>query len=205
MDKKKVAAVIVAIASVILIAVCVLGIFTGGEGASSLLQTTQTVDGAAGSSAAGQGAASAPAAATSISAGDDAASSVTTADGGQGAAQQPSLHDPASQQGGAQSQTVTVAVTVDASAVDGGSSTAHVTLDKGASVMDALAASGFSYNSGGTQFGVYISSIGGLAEKQYGATSGWTYAVNENYPSTSCSNYMLDDGDAVTWVYKLQA
>ena len=48
---------------------------------------------------------------------------------------------------------------------------------------------------------MYVSSIGGLAEKEHGAMSGWVYAVNGHEPNTACSNYELHDGDSLVWTY----
>ena len=48
---------------------------------------------------------------------------------------------------------------------------------------------------------LYVSSIGGLAEKEHGAMSGWVYAVNGYEPNTACSNYELRDGDSLVWTY----
>ncbi len=96
---------------------------------------------------------------------------------------------------------ITVAVTVDGSAVGAGSSSASVAVAPGSSVYDALEATGVSINATDTQYGVYVSAIGGLAEKEYGSTSGWMYSVNGVTPMTSCGNYKLSDGDTVVWHY----
>lgn len=97
--------------------------------------------------------------------------------------------------------TITVSITVDGSAVDAGSSSASVTLPAGSSVFDALKATGVSYNASSTQYGVYISSIAGLAEKEHGSKSGWTYLVNGTMPMTSCGNYVLSGGESIVWRY----
>jgi hypothetical protein len=49
--------------------------------------------------------------------------------------------------------------------------------------------------------GGYVSSIEGLAEKDYGPYSGWKYSVNGYYPSISAKSYRLKDGDRVVWKY----
>ena len=56
-------------------------------------------------------------------------------------------------------------------------------------------------NARGSQYGLYVSAIGGLAEKEHGGKSGWVYSVNGVSPMTSCANYVLSDGDAVSWFY----
>ena len=102
--------------------------------------------------------------------------------------------------------TITVTVGVSSSAVgnpvSGGTT---VTFEEGATAYDALMACGLSVNASSSQFGVYVSAIGGLAEKEHGGSSGWKYAVNGVDPSTACSNYILHDGDQVQWRYVLDA
>lgn len=95
---------------------------------------------------------------------------------------------------------ITVSVTVDGSAVGAGSSSASVSIPAGATVYDALCATGVSINASNTQFGLYVSSIGGLAEKHDGK-SGWTYYVNGVMPMTSCANYKLAGGEKIVWRY----
>lgn len=102
----------------------------------------------------------------------------------------------------AQNATVTVSVTVDSSAAGGavsGGTTA--TFAQGATAYDALMACGLSVNASGGQYGVYVSAIGGLAEKEHGGKSGWVYTVNGSDPGVSCSACVLRDGDSVSWFY----
>ncbi len=96
---------------------------------------------------------------------------------------------------------LTVTVAVDGSAAGAGSSSATVALEQGATVYDALKATGVSINATDTQYGIYVSSIGGLAEKEHGSSSGWMYSVNGVTPMTSCGNYTLKNGDSVVWYY----
>ena len=49
--------------------------------------------------------------------------------------------------------------------------------------------------------GVYIESIEGLGEFSDGATSGWMYKVNGEFPDYSSSLYALSEGDYVEWIY----
>lgn len=103
-----------------------------------------------------------------------------------------------------QPATITVYVSVDSSSVGSPvSAGGTVTLDAGATAFDALRALGVSCNAQGSQYGVYVSSIGGLAEKEHGSTSGWVYYVNGSFANTSASNYALADGDTVQWVYSV--
>ena len=47
----------------------------------------------------------------------------------------------------------------------------------------------------------YVHKIGPIAERECGATSGWTYYVNDEFVNISSSAYRLKDGDKITWVY----
>ena len=110
---------------------------------------------------------------------------------------------PSGGQGGSQeSNYVTVSVSVTSSAVGNPvSSGGTFTFNEGATVYDALCALGLSVSAHGSSYGTYVSAIGGLAEKQYGGTSGWMYSVNGATPMTACSNYVLSNGDNVVWYY----
>ncbi len=122
------------------------------------------------------------------SGGASASNGGTASSGGQGGTQEPSY------------VTVTVAVT---SSVVGNpvSAGGTYTFNEGATVYDALCALGLSVNAHGSSYGTYVAAIGGLAEKQYGGTSGWMYSVNGSTPMTACSNYVLSNGDNVVWYY----
>lgn len=98
--------------------------------------------------------------------------------------------------------TVTVSVSVSSSAADGRvSGSAHPTFKKGATAYDALCATGLSVSTKSSQYGLYVSAIGGLAEFEYGGKSGWMYSVNGSAPNVSCGKYVLKDGDSVSWYY----
>lgn len=106
------------------------------------------------------------------------------------------------QSGSQESNYVTVTVSVTSSFVGNPvSSGGTFTFNEGATVYDALCALGLSVNAHGSSYGTYVSAIGGLAEKQYGGTSGWMYSVNGTTPMTACSNYVLSNGDDVVWYY----
>lgn len=110
---------------------------------------------------------------------------------------------PADSQGGSQEPgRITITVSVTSSAVGNPvSSGGTFTFNEGATVYDALCALGLSVNAHGSSYGTYVAAIGGLAEKQYGGTSGWMYSVNGVTPNTACSNYVLSNGDNVVWYY----
>lgn len=98
-------------------------------------------------------------------------------------------------------RTIEINFSIDSSKADGSVSySAVMTLDKGATVYDALAASGVSHSGDS-----YITAIGGLSEKQFGGQSGWKYYVNGSAPNKSCVDYTLQDGDRVQWSYVLKA
>lgn len=102
----------------------------------------------------------------------------------------------------AASNTVTVSVSVSSSAADGRvSGSAHPTFKKGATAYDALCATGLPVSTKSSQYGLYVSAIGGLAEFEYGGKSGWMYSVNGSAPNVSCGKYVLKDGDSVSWYY----
>lgn len=102
----------------------------------------------------------------------------------------------------AEQNTITVSVSVSSSAVGGPvSASGTYTFAKGATAYDALCALGLSVNATNSAFGVYVAAIGGLAEKEHGDGSGWNYAVNGSTPGMSAGNYVLSDGDSVSWFY----
>lgn len=101
--------------------------------------------------------------------------------------------------------TITVSVYVDSSraASFGYAScmaSTSVTLQQGASVYDALAATGVSIGGSST----YVSSINGLSEFGCGSsTSGWLYFVNGVSPGYGPGSYRLNGGESITFVYTL--
>ena len=140
------------------------------------------------SSNAGSGSGSSSSGASSSSSGSSSSSSSA------GGSSQPGTSAPAG--------TVTVYVSVSSPAVgnpvSGGGT---FTFNQGATVYDALCACGLSMNASNTGYGIYVSAIGGLAEKEHGGHSGWMYSVNGAVPMTACSNYVLSNGDSVSWYY----
>lgn len=144
--------------------------------------------GSSSSSSAGSGSSSSSSGASSSSSGSSSSSSSA------GGSSQPGTSAPAG--------TVTVYVSVSSSAVgnpvSGGGT---FTFNQGATVYDALCACGLSMNASNTGYGIYVSAIGGLAEKEHGGHSGWMYSVNGAVPMTACSNYVLSNGDSVSWYY----
>ena len=151
-----------------------------GDGSSS--------DNSGSSGSSDSGSSSSSSGASSSSSGSSSSSSSA------GGSSQPGTSAPAG--------TVTVYVSVSSSAVgnpvSGGGT---FTFNQGATVYDALCACGLSMNASNTGYGIYVSAIGGLAEKEHGGHSGWMYSVNGAVPMTACSNYVLLNGDSVSWYY----
>lgn len=132
---------------------------------------------------------------------DGSSSSAGSATGG-GSASNSGGASAGNQGGSQQPGYVTVTISVTSSAVGNPvSSSGTFTFNEGATVYDALCALGLSVNAHGSSFGTYVAAIGGLAEKEHGATSGWMYSVNGVAPNTACSNYVLSNGDSVVWYY----
>lgn len=148
-------------------------------------------DSSAADDAAGDGSASDSSSAATMPESSSSGSSASTSAPSELIQQEPSV--PA---------TITVAVSVDSSAVGSPVSlVTNVTLNQGATVYDALVATGLSVNAHSSQFGMYVVGIGGLAEKEHGGTSGWTYYHNGVFINNAASGTVLSDGDAVSWVY----
>ena len=163
----------------------------GDESSSDNSASSGSSDSGSGSSSssnAGSGSSSSSSGASSSSSGSSSSSSSA------GGSSQPGTSAPAG--------TVTVYVSVSSSAVgnpvSGGGT---FTFNQGATVYDALCACGLSMNASNTGYGIYVSAIGGLAEKEHGGHSGWMYSVNGAVPMTACSNYVLSTGDSVSWYY----
>lgn len=187
---------------------------SGASGSADLLATTRDAQSADAPAASGEGASSEVGEQVEASSGEEGVSgeasapsdapsagapavSGSPATGSSDAGDRPSSDNPA---------TVTVSVTVDSSAVGGsvsGGTTA--TFAQGATAYDALMACGLSVNASQSAMGIYVRAIGGLAEGDSGGSGGWKYAVNGVEPGYSCGNYVLKDGDVVTWRYALSA
>lgn len=161
-----------------------------GDGSSSdNSDSSGSSDSGSSSSSGGSSSSNAGSGSSSSSAGASSSSSSSA-----GGSSQPGTSAPAG--------TVTVYVSVSSSAVgnpvSGGGT---FTFNQGATVYDALCACGLSMNASNTGYGIYVSAIGGLAEKEHGGHSGWMYSVNGAVPMTACSNYVLSNGDSVSWYY----
>lgn len=165
----------------------------GQAGASSDGQS-----GAASASSSGGGAASSAStgSASAAGAGSKSAQAPSASGSGSGSGKQ--------QQAAPAPATITVTVTIDASnahkvnaSYPSSMGSKQVTVPAGASVYDALKATGASIGGSST----YVSSINGLAEKACGSGSGWMYKVNGVYPNYACGKYKLQGGESIVWAY----
>lgn len=167
-----------------------------GDGSSSdNSDSSGSSDSGSSSSSGGSSSSNADSGSSSSSSGASSSSSGSSSSSSSaGGSSQPGTSAPAG--------TVTVYVSVSSSAVgnpvSGGGT---FTFNQGATVYDALCACGLSMNASNTGYGIYVSAIGGLAEKEHGGHSGWMYSVNGAVPMTACSNYVLSNGDSVSWYY----
>ncbi|WP_058986674.1 DUF4430 domain-containing protein [Hugonella massiliensis] len=176
-----------------------------GDASAVASSATGAGTGQAGASSDGQSGAS-----SASSGGGGAASSASTgsasaAGGGSKSAQAPFASGSTQQQQAAPAPaTITVTVTIDASnahkvnaSYPSSMGSKQVTVPAGASVYDALKATGASIGGSST----YVSSINGLAEKACGSGSGWMYKVNGVYPNYACGKYKLQGGESIVWAY----
>ena len=167
-----------------------------GDGSSSdNSDSSGSSDSGSSSSSGGSSSSNADSGSSSSSSGASSSSSGSSSSSSSaGGSSQPGTSAPAGM--------VTVYVSVSSSAVgnpvSGGGT---FTFNQGATVYDALCACGLSMNASNTGYGIYVSAIGGLAEKEHGGHSGWMYSVNGAVPMTACSNYVLLNGDSVSWYY----
>lgn len=100
-----------------------------------------------------------------------------------------------------QQANISVTVEIDATAGEGESTTADVDLPEGATVYDALVATGADVNATDSDYGMYVQGINGLAGGDFGDMSGWMFEVNGEMAEVGCSQYELKAGDVVTWTY----
>ena len=76
-----------------------------------------------------------------------------------------------------------------------------LTLPSGATVEDALKASGVVYQA---EYG-YVKAIAKFAAGAVGEESSWFYSVNGTYPPEAFNTCRLRDGDTLVWRYSLDA
>ncbi len=95
-----------------------------------------------------------------------------------------------------------VTVSADATAVEGGEVTeTTVTVPVGATVFDALEASGMEIVASDSTYGKFIESINGVTNGDAGSQSGWIYQVNGEDIMESADSAEVNDGDTVTFTF----
>lgn len=218
----KAAIAIIAVASVAIIGVSVFALAGGFDAGDAAAPATQQepagdADAESASEQDGQQEGDADAAEGADDAADAAdgasdASGADAADAAGSASADASAQAPAASQfepaPAAPPQTQPASITVSVS-VDGGASGASVsystsvTVPQGATVFDALSASGIPFNARPSAYGMYVDSIGGVSENYNGTNGGWTYYVNGNFINSACDSTVLSAGDSVRWTYVL--
>ena len=96
---------------------------------------------------------------------------------------------------------IAVTVEVDATAGEGEVTSSEVEVDEGATVYDALVATGVDVNASDSDYGMYVAGINGLAGGDFGDMSGWMFEVNGEMAEVGCSQLEVADGDVITWTY----
>jgi len=71
----------------------------------------------------------------------------------------------------------------------------------GSTPYDLLMRTGLPVVTVTTDYGIYVQSVAGLAEKSMGEGSGWIYEVNGVSPSVGASAMTLQNGDVLVWRY----
>lgn len=111
-------------------------------------------------------------------------------------------NEPAASQDASEQRAMSVSVVIDSSAADASVAfDGAVEISEGATVLDALKATGLEIDVQDSSYGAFVNAIGGLASFDFGSASGWTYEVNHEMVMESCDAFVLSDGDTVTWTY----
>lgn len=80
-----------------------------------------------------------------------------------------------------------------------------MTVSKGDTVYDvikeACSENGIRLTASNSTFGIYVSGINNIDEKDCGKNSGWTYWVNGNMPMVTCGKYTVNNGDEIKFSY----
>ncbi len=75
---------------------------------------------------------------------------------------------------------------------------AVVTIEQEGTALEALQASGLDVIVTDSSYGPFVEAIGDVAGE---GSAGWTYTVNGTTPQVSAGSCVVNDGDAVEWVY----
>lgn len=80
-----------------------------------------------------------------------------------------------------------------------------MTVSKGDTVYDVLkeacSENGIRLTASNSTFGIYVSGINNIDEKDCGKNSGWTYWVNGSMPMVTCGKYTVNNGDEIKFSY----
>ena len=127
----------------------------------------------------------------------------TASDGGSGASDAAVVADTGSAAApAADDAQIAVQVVVDSSAADGSVTYDDtVELDEGATVLDAIKATGLELDIQDSDYGSFVNGIGGLASFDFGDSSGWGYDLNGETVMDSADVATVSDGDVLTWTY----
>ena len=99
-------------------------------------------------------------------------------------------------------QQIAVQVVVDSSAADGSVTfDGTVELAEGATVLDAIEATGLELDVQDSEYGAFVNAIGGLATGDAGDASGWGYDLTGEMVMESADVATVADGDVLTWTY----
>lgn len=99
-------------------------------------------------------------------------------------------------------QQIAVQVVVNSNAADGSVSyDGTVELAEGATVLDAIEATGLELDVQDSEYGAFVNAIGGLATGDAGDASGWGYDLNGEMVMESADVATVADGDVLTWTY----
>ncbi len=79
--------------------------------------------------------------------------------------------------------------------------TTEVTVPAGATVLDALQATGWDVQAEDSDYGKFVTAINGVANGSEGEASGWIYTVNDEPVMEACDALVLADGDSVQWSF----
>ena len=97
---------------------------------------------------------------------------------------------------------IEVEVTIDSTAAEGGSQQAcSVEVPEGASALDALLATGVDVSVEDSDYGKYVSAVGGVEEQTGDTSAGWTYTVDGEMPNDSADAHAIEAGDEIVWTY----
>lgn len=84
---------------------------------------------------------------------------------------------------------------------DAPSETVEVSLPEGATVFDALEATGWDVQAEDSDYGKYVTAINGVANGSQGEASGWVFTVNNEQVMEGCDSCTLAAGDSVEWSF----